>query len=1165
MKSLEELNQYALSPITYIDDRPARVFFDRGATVDQFVEVNENTTYFFPYGIDIDDITQFDVALVEYEIDLTSFTSNAVYLSWPNSITLPAYITVSRVGNYFTISGIRSASDWDLVKAVRVQPPFSVSGFKPQVGKITWFENAQATTRTEARWDVQLSLVPVEYFGPAALELYTSNLQDQQIAAPQIIVDPDEFDPEWTLEISPSVLSAVTLIYSTNPSEAETSWNPTTKTFSITGDQTAVNNTLQDLEVDYARSDADFTFQYLLRNNFNLITESQIQFVESRDFISDFDLLISSSTFPSVIYGGVSNMSPFVTFDDVDYDRFRDPGATNAAIIATSNIEGNGIFRTSVSMSSSFEQEPILNFELEIESTLTCDAWAGEAIEYELGVTQFTPILFNLVEPAAGQYLQLVSDNGDDVYWAAGTSKPALNGATAGSYIYKITGYADADGINWQNIYDQDYTIDILGFGGDVSTKMSIGFANNVTSFPDRLHPNFRDISNMFNGSGSRLSSFYAPVANWNTSNITNMSYMFSGATNFDTDITGWNTSSVTNMAGMFNNADSFNQDISGWNVSNVTNMFRMFAFNNIFNQSLSAWDTGNVSNFGEMFLSAIAFNGDLSGWDLSSTTSGSFSRMFSGSAFNNNSLNSWTFPASVTSLNSMFENATSFNQDISGWDVSNITLMGSMFKGASAFNQSLNSWDTSNVTFMAQMFRNAASFNGAIGNWDVSNVTDFSRMFEGATGFNQNINDWDIREAQDISYMFRNATSYNQPMEAWYPQSIPNNTYISYFLSGATAYNQDLSFWCVPNFTSTPTEFAPSLSAGQLPVWGTCPFTGTISGEDFSYVFTDPNGINWKTYIFHNSNTGSNARTATISGAQGYAQLIITAAGGHGGGDRATDSGGGGGGGGGVATNALENTFAKITDGTYNFTIGQADTSYIEGNTGGATTAFGYTVPGGGNGGSYGFDSSPQYQLGSDGANGGGAASEPYGVDTRGESVSTGYIDGGLGLTPYLNAFDGKTEGTSNLVVGVNSFQLLYSGGGASGTASNQNIRGYNSVTSNVYSLNTTPTSGVLGPYGGEGIKIETIDGSTSNTDHYGSGGGGSIVVSGTDLNFSTIPYGGYKAGNGAYEVNPSVNWIAATDGTDGYGGGGGGGIGAQGAGAGRGGCGSVVIRVQQ
>ena len=40
-----------------------------------------------------------------------------------------------------------------------------------------------------------------------------------------------------------------------------------------------------------------------------------------------------------------------------------------------------------------------------------------------------------------------------------------------------------------------------------------------------------------------------------------------------------------------------------------------------------------------------------------------------------------------------MFSGATSFNQNISGWDVSSVANMDSIFERAASFNQNLTSW----------------------------------------------------------------------------------------------------------------------------------------------------------------------------------------------------------------------------------------------------------------------------------------------------------------------------------------------------------------------------------------------------------------------------------------------------------------------------------------
>jgi surface protein len=63
----------------------------------------------------------------------------------------------------------------------------------------------------------------------------------------------------------------------------------------------------------------------------------------------------------------------------------------------------------------------------------------------------------------------------------------------------------------------------------------------------------------------------YAPLATTCTSDVTDMTDMFNGATAFNQDIGSWDVSSVTTMLGMFDHASPFNQDLSGWCVSLIT------------------------------------------------------------------------------------------------------------------------------------------------------------------------------------------------------------------------------------------------------------------------------------------------------------------------------------------------------------------------------------------------------------------------------------------------------------------------------------------------------------------------------------------------------------------------------------------------------------------
>ena len=51
------------------------------------------------------------------------------------------------------------------------------------------------------------------------------------------------------------------------------------------------------------------------------------------------------------------------------------------------------------------------------------------------------------------------------------------------------------------------------------------------------------------------------------TSKVTDMSYMFYTAREFNGDLSAWDTSKVTDMARMFYQAYKFNGDLSAWNT----------------------------------------------------------------------------------------------------------------------------------------------------------------------------------------------------------------------------------------------------------------------------------------------------------------------------------------------------------------------------------------------------------------------------------------------------------------------------------------------------------------------------------------------------------------------------------------------------------------------
>ena len=70
-----------------------------------------------------------------------------------------------------------------------------------------------------------------------------------------------------------------------------------------------------------------------------------------------------------------------------------------------------------------------------------------------------------------------------------------------------------------------------------------------------------------------------------------------------------------------------------------------------------------------------------------------------------------------VTSMASLFEGNTDFNEEIGSQDMSSVTTMNSMFKDVIAFDQDISSWITSKVTNIHGTFGGASSVNQGVSN----------------------------------------------------------------------------------------------------------------------------------------------------------------------------------------------------------------------------------------------------------------------------------------------------------------------------------------------------------------------------------------------------------------------------------------------------------------
>jgi surface protein len=228
-------------------------------------------------------------------------------------------------------------------------------------------------------------------------------------------------------------------------------------------------------------------------------------------------------------------------------------------------------------------------------------------------------------------------------------------------------------------------------------------------------------------------------------------------------------TTKVTNMRELFKNKD-LNFDISHWDTSNVTDMSEMFSQNDVFNQDISLWDVSEVLNMKGMFDGAKNFNKPIGTWNVSSVRI--MNEMFQRAEKFNMPLNDWDVRA-VETMEGMFRLATNFNQPLNEWNTISLKNTSAMFVYATEFNQNLQNWDVDQVESMLFMFGYAHKFNQDISDWDVSNVNTMAAMFFDAFSFNQDLSKWNTESVINCHNFSQNANAWTLPKP-----SFPNCIY---------------------------------------------------------------------------------------------------------------------------------------------------------------------------------------------------------------------------------------------------------------------------------------------------------------------------------------------------------------------------------------------------
>ena len=215
---------------------------------------------------------------------------------------------------------------------------------------------------------------------------------------------------------------------------------------------------------------------------------------------------------------------------------------------------------------------------------------------------------------------------------------------------------------------------------------------------------------------GKRLFADYTKCDNinglnkMNSTNVTDMSYMFSNLASMSTlDVSVVNTSSVTNMEGMFMTNNLTTLNVSGFDTSKVTNMSKMFKeSSNLTSLNINGFNTANTNNMSQMFM------------DCGNITS-----------LNVNAFNT----SNVTNMSAMFMGMSKIETlNVTNFNTANVTDMSSMFASCLKVQRlDLHTFNTTKVTNISGMFTADSSMKSVLLGEEFNKLNG-SNMFTGCS-----------------------------------------------------------------------------------------------------------------------------------------------------------------------------------------------------------------------------------------------------------------------------------------------------------------------------------------------------------------------------------------------------------------------------------------------
>ena len=218
-----------------------------------------------------------------------------------------------------------------------------------------------------------------------------------------------------------------------------------------------------------------------------------------------------------------------------------------------------------------------------------------------------------------------------------------------------------------------------------------------------------------FAGCNTLTTADFGNINNWDISQMTSQLALlgtFQGCTNFNCNLGKWDTQNIETLISTFRYCSNFEGNgLENWQTGKVTDMTFLFSQCFSLKAKIGNWDVGKCSYFNQCFQNCINFTGDL--------------------------ITNWQ-PAAVLSIQYMFAECINFNPtgDLGYWDVSQCLNFDSVFEGCIKFQGTgLSRWRTDKMKTAQRIFYNDISFNQDLSGWNITKLINIIGGPSGSTG----------------------------------------------------------------------------------------------------------------------------------------------------------------------------------------------------------------------------------------------------------------------------------------------------------------------------------------------------------------------------------------------------------------------------------------------